>query len=310
VSYGQDGVALFWRRAISFLSLMLVQASTVGAGPPFSEGVVVATVAGGEITEASGLAVSRKNAGVLWVHNDSGEKPRVFAIGLDGKVIAIYGLWGVTADDYEDIAIGRGPRSGVDYLYIGDIGDNLAKRSSVTVYRVREPDTAGASGELQLDDVAALELRYPDHPYDAETLLADPRTGDLFLVTRDVGGESRVFRAAFPHTPDAPTTLEEVAKITFRGAGPSDVAATAGDIDASGRLIVVRTYNKALLWERAEGESVAEALAGASVSTPIVGAPDEPQGEAIAFGPDGKSYFTLSEGIEQPLVRFERRSGE
>ena len=69
----------------------------------------------------------------------------------------------------------------------------------------------------------------------------------------------------------------------------------------------MRTYNQALLWERAAGESVAEALAGPSVSTPVIGAPDEPQGESIAFGPDATTYFTLSEGIEQPLFRFDRR---
>ena len=284
--------------------------SDAAAASPFSEGVAIATVAGGEITEASGLAASRKNPGVLWVHNDSGEKAKIFAIGIDGKIIATYRLAGVSADDYEDMAIGRGPRLGDDYLFIADIGDNLAQRLSVTIFRVPEPSTAGASGEIDLlDDVAALELRYPDHPHDAQTLLADPITGDLFLVTRDVEGESRVFRAPFPQSASAPTTLEEVAKISFRGKGPSDRAATAGDIDALGRMIVVRTYNQALLWERAAGQSVAEALAGSPVSTPVVGSPDEPQGEAIAFGSEAKSYFTLSEGIEQPLFRFDRRSG-
>ncbi len=281
---------------------------TAEAALPFSAGVVVATVVGGAITEASGLAVSRKNAGVLWVHNDSGEKPRIFAIGMDGKLIATYRLPGVSAEDYEDMAIGRGPRLGVDYLYVADIGDNLATRSSVVVFRVREPDTTGASGEIDLlDGVAALELRYPDHPYDAQTLMADPLTGDLFLITRDVGGESRVFRAPFPQSASAPTTLEQVARINFSGTGPSDLAVTAGDIGAFGKLIVVRTYNQALLWERARGESVAEALAGVPVPTPVVGSPTEPQGEAIAFGPEAKSYFTLSEGIEQPLHRFDRR---
>jgi hypothetical protein len=32
------------------------------------------------VIEASGLAASRKNANVLWVHNDSGDSARVFAM--------------------------------------------------------------------------------------------------------------------------------------------------------------------------------------------------------------------------------------
>ena len=46
---------------------------------------------------------------------------------------------GATAVDWEDIAAGPGPVSGVAYLYLADIGDNAKARTSVQVYRVREP---------------------------------------------------------------------------------------------------------------------------------------------------------------------------
>ena len=35
-----------------------------------------------EISEASGLAVSRKNRGTLWINNDSGDTARVFAVAV------------------------------------------------------------------------------------------------------------------------------------------------------------------------------------------------------------------------------------
>ena len=38
-----------------------------------------------EIVEASGIAASRKNAGALWTHNDSGGAPKVYLIDDSGK---------------------------------------------------------------------------------------------------------------------------------------------------------------------------------------------------------------------------------
>ena len=48
--------------------------------PTFHPGTQVGTVAHGSLDEISGLVVSRQNAGVLWVHNDSGDSARVFAM--------------------------------------------------------------------------------------------------------------------------------------------------------------------------------------------------------------------------------------
>ena len=58
------------------------------------------------ITEASGIAASRKNPGVLWVHNDSGDVNRVFALTPAGTHLGIYTITGAGAVDWEDLAIG------------------------------------------------------------------------------------------------------------------------------------------------------------------------------------------------------------
>ena len=42
--------------------------------------------------------------------------------------------------DWEDIAVGPGPEPGVSYVYIGDIGDNLRLRSTISLLRFPEPD--------------------------------------------------------------------------------------------------------------------------------------------------------------------------
>ena len=45
--------------------------------PKFGERINLGLIEYGGINEASGIAASRKNADVLWIHNDSGGKNRI-----------------------------------------------------------------------------------------------------------------------------------------------------------------------------------------------------------------------------------------
>ncbi len=56
-----------------------------------------------------------------------------------GTDLGTYSISGATNFDWEEIAIGEGPVAGTQYLYIGDIGDNFAIRSTFSVYRLPEP---------------------------------------------------------------------------------------------------------------------------------------------------------------------------
>jgi hypothetical protein len=87
--------------------------------------------------EASGLAASRKNPHVLWVHEDDWE-PFVYAMNINGTILGKYQV-GIGGYDVEDISIGPGPKNGVNYLYVGHIGDNNANRSAIYIRRVQEP---------------------------------------------------------------------------------------------------------------------------------------------------------------------------
>lgn len=96
------------------------------------------------IHESSGLAASRQNANVLYTHNDSGDIARFFAVNTSGNLLGIYQLDGATATDWEDMAVGPGPVAGVNYVYLGDIGDNSSNRNGTTrpnvaIYRTPEP---------------------------------------------------------------------------------------------------------------------------------------------------------------------------
>ena len=74
--------------------------------------------------------------------------------------------------------------------------------------------------------------------------------------------------------------------------------ATGGD--ASERLVVIRTYDEAFVWERPAGTSLTEAVAAAPCRVAQI---EEPQGEAIALLDDGR-LLTISEGANQPIYLF------
>lgn len=247
--------------------------------------------------EISGLVASRKNPGVLWVHNDD-KSGRIFAIDLQGKLLATFVI-GDDLLDPEDIAIGPGPKKGVDYLYLGDIGDNEKVRQSIRVYRFPEPLVTGSSKKSKrLAGVEILTLRYPDGSYDAETLMVDPMTkGDLYIATKQKSG-ARIYRApSAASKPGSAMTLQYTGKIAIP-------KASAGEISHDGSLILMRNESSGWLWERRPGRSVAATLGEPATRIPVRGRRQGPNGEAIGFDPGKKGYYTLSEGEREMLVYF------
>src|ERR687890_1007828 len=104
----------------------------------------IATLEDRSIDESSGIVASRRNPGLFWTHNDSGDGPLVYAFDRAGRSRGAWRVEGAQARDWEDIAAGRGPEPGRAYLYAGDIGDNEERREFVTVYRFPEPEVTDA----------------------------------------------------------------------------------------------------------------------------------------------------------------------
>jgi hypothetical protein len=275
--------------------------------PSFETGVSVGKTPMGDIKEASGIVASRRSPGTLWVHNDSGASATLYALTSTGAMQAIYNLDGASAQDWEDIAIGPGPVAGTSYLYVGDIGDNGTSRTNIVVYRVPEPDAKTGSPTMptKLSSVERITLNYPDKPHNAETLLVDPKNGDLYIVVKSSDGDSPVFRAAAPLSTGAAMKLEQVARLRF-GTAPLLGAATTtgGDISPDGDEIAIRSYTAAYLWRRAPGQSIGDALTSAPCQLPLK---LELQGEALGFALDRKGYFTVSEGQSQPIYLYARK---
>ena len=274
--------------------------------PAYGAPMLAGNVLDPAVTEASGIAQSRRNANVLWVHNDSGDTSRVFALSPTGEALGIFMLDAPRPRDWEDMAVGPGPDPDLSYLYLGDIGDNARARASLSIYRVAEPEVVPAAvpPAVMLGDVEIFTLVYPDGPHDAETLMVDPRTNDVYIVVKSGDGVSPVFRAAAPLSAAGDLLLEQVASLTFgQGALRGGNTTTGGDISPSGDAIAIRTYGSAYLWRRRPGETIAGALASEPCPLPLA---REGQGEAIGFAADGRGYYTVSEGGAAPLSFYPR----
>jgi hypothetical protein len=209
-------------------------------------------------------------------------------------------ITGASHVDWEDLAVGPGPVAGEPYLYIGDIGDNGASRNDIQIYRLPEPTVGQASAAAE-----ELVLIYPNGAHNAEILLVDPVTGDLYIVVKDGSGNSPVYRAAAPLAFGGTQTLELVTTLLF-GAAPlvGDTTTTGGDITEGGDAIAIRTYDHAYLWRREPGATIADALATLPCPIPLA---SEGQGESLGFRVDGGGYYTLSEGTFVPLHYYPKQ---
>jgi len=299
---------------LGWAALVLSPQTAPADGPRFAEGEVQGVVDAPAIDEVSGLAASRNNPDVLWVHNDSGDRAQVYAVNTRGEYLGTFPLAGARAYDYEDIAVGPGPVPGVSYIYVGDIGDNFAIRGGdVVVYRLPEPVVYAERGDQSrtLAAVDALWLRYPDGPHDAETLLSDPRSGDLYIITKREK-YNRIYRAEAPGPGDRQIELEMMGTMAWTGSrllGLPLFGAVAGDVSPDGREILRKRYRTATLYRRRPEDELSRALVRPAKGIPIP-CDAEQQGEAIAFDAHGQGYFTLGEGSGSSLVYYRRLSDD
>ena len=291
------------------LTLLL---SSVLALAPYGAPEVVFTFADPRISESSGLATSSLADGVVFTHNDSGDEGRFYAVGPAGETLATYTLPGVEPRDWEDMA--RGPdEQDRSSLWLGDIGDNGAKRDGgLLVHRVREP-LPGADTTVTTEAPTSFRLRYEDGPGDAEALLVHPRTGRLYVVTKPLGGSAAVYAAPPELDPDGPNALTLVADVdldttgTQGGPGIGSLAqllVTAGDISPDGSRVALRTYTDLYEWE-VEGDDIAGAFDGEPTVTPL---PPTQQGEGLAYGADGRTVLLSTEGVASPVHRLTRQA--
>jgi hypothetical protein len=268
-----------------------------------TQAVLLATLEDRRIDESSGIVASRRNPGLFWTHNDSGDGPFVYAFDRAGRSRGTWRVEGASARDWEDIAAGPGPEAGTSYLYAGDIGDNEGKRDFVIIYRFAEPEINPADAKAAGDAARAtataevVRIKYPDGAHNAEALLVHPATGDIYVVTKTAAGAG-VYKLAAPYTVAGVNTFERVA--VLRGPDFFGTLVTGGDISPDGRRVALCDYANGYELTLPDG---AHNFDDVWRQTPVViplGA--RRQGESIGYRLDGAALLATSEGTPTPLI--------
>jgi hypothetical protein len=284
---------------LALSTVLLVPASSAHATvlPAATKAPVDRTISDGRITESSGLAASLLHPGVIWTHNDSGNSPRIYAIGKRGRTTAALRLNNFPNRDWEAIAAFRGPEKsiapGAALIAIGDIGDNNAVHPNVRIAIVPEPKTL-KSGSIS--PIRVLRLTYPGGPRDAEALLCDPQTGQLYIVSKTLFGSTlySVPLSVWPGGGRGTSRITTMTKVATMGAS----FITDGAFLPNGRMLI-RGYGTVYVVDPPSGvrKNRLDVLSSASL-------PDQDQGESIAVIDDGRKALIGSEGRDEPVYRI------
>ena len=282
-----------------------VDASTLS--PDFAKPVTIGHIESPEIIESSGIATSLCQPDVLWTHNDSGDDAFIFALNSKGKHLGTWRVTNARNDDWEDMALYKDP-SGTCYLYIGDIGNNSLGRSELHIYRVKEPNISpegSASSKkrpLATDPAAVLRFKYPDTPHNAETLMAQPKSGEIYVLTKRFDGPSLVYKLAPTFDAASLMQAQRVGEVTVPSI-PNGLL-TGGSIAPDGKHAVVCDYSAAYLFDLGGSANFDEIWKQKPV---VVDLGERKQGEAVTFGTDGNSIMATSEKKNSPLIEVKRK---
>jgi hypothetical protein len=236
---------------------------------------VVATITDDRIAESSALVQSTIDPDLAYTINDSGNDTVVYVLKLaSGDVVGTATL-DIDAEDTEAMAIGTDDR-----LYLADIGDNGANRDTVALYAIDQPKAGDVVVSPQ-----AYEVRYSDGPTDAETLLVDPATGRMSIVTKGLLGGG-VYRLP------SPLSSEEV-----NVARSTDVSVagmvTDGAYLPDGEGVLLRTYIDIVVYTAPGWRELG-----------AIDTPRQPQSESLAAWKPGRSVLVGTEKLPSPIIEI------
>jgi hypothetical protein len=252
----------------------------------FLEGKALAVATDKKLEEASGLAASLNNPGLLWAHNDSGNGAAVFLIDQKLEVKLTCKLNGVKNRDWEDIAVGPGPEPGKTYVYVAEIGDNLARYQYKMIYRFEEPVLDAAEKELTITQFDTITFQLEGEVKDTEALMINPLNKNMYIVSKRER-PVYLYELKYPHSTKDTLTASKITALPY-------TQIVAADFSANGKEIIMKNYLNVYYW-KVDGRPIADVLKERPY---VLTYKEEPQGEAITFAHDGSGYFTLSEKVK------------
>jgi hypothetical protein len=299
------------------LTLALLSACSDAGQPPADTlvPVVIGSLEDPAIREASGLARSQRDPGVLWTLNDNGADEWLHAISLRGKRLGEFDLRKSKNVDWEDLA--SFTLDGQPYLLVADIGDNDAKHQIRTLYIVKEPAAKKKDSE-KLD--WRIDFRYPGGPRDAESIAVDiEKQRVLLLSKRDI--PPILYELPLHQETDDVVVARPLGAITsLPRPSRQDVEfapktkdwywqPVGMDISADNRAAAILTYRALFYYERAPGQDWFDAL---NTKPRRVSIGNLRNAEAIAFGNDQRTVIVTGESKNSPIlaINFKKDSAK
>jgi hypothetical protein len=255
----------FGRRALYF-ALVTAPTQLLSAAPPNEARDVisvelpdvppikprfVAKLGPGPSKENSGIVKSRNYPDLFWMHNDSGDEPRIYPIHRDGtnyineRYPEEHGvlIGGAINVDWEDITCDADGT-----LIIADVGNNSNDRRDLTLYYVDEPaSTAGRTTFRKkvlvcFPDQSEFPASRGNFNFDCEAVFTVGNT--VYLLTKNrSNSHTNLYSLDDPQS-------EIVNSLTYLGTFDINGQAVAADSSKDGNRLVVLTYGGIWLFER------------------------------------------------------------
>jgi len=260
-----------------------------------------------QLREASGLAFSLRNPGLLWLNNDSGAPATLQAIAADGTFLGSLKLRNGTAIDWEDCTSFLW--EGKPCLLIADVGDNGASRARVRLFVVAEPERSELSPTKPcvVDPLWQIDLSYPDGPRDCESVAVDLPARRVLLISKRT--QPPVIYSVPLHPGDGrgqvatrQGTMSWLERPQGLLAHPFGGQPTGLSISADGLHAALLCYDGVWTFTREASEDWVKVLARPghrhSVGALV-------QAEAVGLSADGRVMLVTGEGKHAPLLRYQ-----
>ena len=293
---------------VGSLVLFIIAACEATAPPDGIVPEAVGRLEDARIREASGLARSHRQPGILWIINDNGAKEIVHAIDHTGARLGEFDLKKSRNKDWEDLA--SVVLDGKPYLMVADIGDNDAKHDHRTLYFVEEPSPQ-KKGEEKLG--WRVRYAYPDGPRDSEAAAIDIENNRaLILSKRDI--PPRLYEVPLQTDTDEVLTATSLGTVNSLNRPTRQEVAFAPktkewfwqpvgmDISEDNLAAVILTYRAVYYYQRQPGQDWLEAL---NTKPARISIGNFKNAESIAFGDDERSVFVTGENKHSLLLRID-----
>lgn len=270
-----------WRSVATLAAACLLLAPPALAGDVAAEGAVgggavdggvegsrLFSFAGDEVIESSGLV---DRGSTVFTNNDSGDDAIVYGIDPCTGRTGSRTTYAEAVTDVEAIAPGADGT-----IWAADIGDNKMNRDGVSVYRVH-PQDGDHPG-------VRFALAYPDGSHNAETLLVQPRTQRVLVVSKSPFGGTVYAAPRDLRSGGVTNRLSSFAQV--------DGLVTDGAFLPDGRRVVLRTYGTASVYTFPGFDLIG-----------TVRLPTQPQGEGISVSSTGR-VLVSSEGVHADVLRL------